>query len=242
MKPNEDNGILSEAVERLKRDALSQQVPKAVVEETVRRLADAQADEVNPTDARQIPIGRAVRLVLASAALIAVGCIIGRLSKPASVNIDKLCEALVPSVAASIEPALRARVVDDIEQRYQLALAATYVKVKEELTEQYRDELNRRAIQTLAASNATTNRRLAQLVESIDTAQTEDLNRIAQALSEIERKRIQDKAQFAEGMYRLAGRTEETRRFVRLLVDVLPENLDEQRDQSIENPNERTDP
>ena len=66
--------------------------------------------------------------------------------------------------------------MEDMRQRYQVALAATYVKVKEELTEQYRDDLNRFAVQTLAASNATTNRLLAELVESIDTMQAQDLN------------------------------------------------------------------
>jgi hypothetical protein len=239
---NQDKDILGEAVDRLKRDTLSQQVPKAVVEETLRRLADAQPDEVSGTDVRRIPIGRTLRLALAAAALIAVGCVIGRLSGPAPVNMGKLQEALAPSLAASIEPALRAKVVEDLQQRYQLALAATYVKVKKELTEQYHDDLNRFAVLTLAASNATTNRRLAELVESIDSAQAQDLHRVARVLSQIEQDRVQDKTQFAAGLEKLASRTEETRQFVQLLVDVLPEDSDEQRNLPIENPNERNDP
>jgi len=168
--------------------------------------------------------------------------VIGRLSGPAPVNLGKLRETLAPSLAASLEPAVRARVVEDLERRYQLALAATYVKVKEELTEQYRDDLNRFAIQTLAASNATTNRLLAELVEGIDAAQTQDLARIGRVISRIERDRIQDRTQFAFGLQTLASRTEENRQLVQLLVDVLPEDLDAQRERPIDISHERTEP
>jgi DNA primase len=165
--------------------------------------------------------------------LIVLGYAIGRLSGPAPLDMDELREALAPSVAAAIEPAIREKLIEDMRQRYQLALVATYVKVKEELTEQYRDELNRYAIQTLAASNATTNRLLTELVENIDTMQAQDLKQVARALHQIELNRVQDKTQLASGLQRLASRTEDelsrTRReFVQLLVDVRPENSDVQ--------------
>lgn len=238
----QDKDILGEAVTRLKRDALSQQVPEALVEETLRRLGDAQMGDIGHAEAGRIAIGKTMRLALAAAALIAVGCIIGRLSRPAPVNIDKLREAMTPSLAASIEPVLRAKVVDDLQRRYQLALTAAYVKVREELTEQYRDDLNRFAVQTLAASNATTNRLLVELLESIDAAQTRDLNRIGRVISEIERNRIQDKTQLAAGLQTLASRTEETRQVVQLLVDVLPEELDAEDKPITRIPNERNEP
>jgi len=245
-----DNDILGEAVARLKRDALSQELPKAVVDETLRRFAEASPGlgGVIPGESGHRGAGWAargktmIRFSLAAAALFAVGCVIGRLSGPAPVNLGKLRETLAPSLAASLEPAVRARVVEDLERRYQLALAATYVKVKEELTEQYRDDLNRFAIQTLAASNATTNRLLAELVEGIDAAQTQDLARIGRVISRIERDRIQDRTQFAFGLQTLASRTEENRQLVQLLVDVLPEDLDAQRERPIDISHERTEP
>ena len=86
-------------------------------------------------------------------------------------DLDQLREALTPAVAAALEPALRQRLADEMRHDYQVALAGTYVRVKEELTEQYRNDLNRFAIQTLAASNAVTNELLTQLVQNIDTAQ-----------------------------------------------------------------------
>lgn len=238
MNRNNDKDILAEALAQLKQQGLSQQPPKAVVDETVRRLAEAErtAGEGEavvpiPSTPWSILFGRtAVRLSLAAAALIMLGYAFGRLSGPAPVNLDKLREALTPAVAASIEPAIREKLMDEMRQRYQVALAASYVKVKEELTQQYRDDLNRFAIQTLAASNATTNRLLAELVENIDTAQAQDLNRIAKILHQIELNRVQDKTQLAAGLQTLASRTEDelskTRyQFVQLLANYQPEEF-----------------
>ncbi len=250
-----DRDILAEALARLKSEGLPQEPPKGVVDETLRQLADArpatadrQPTRIGPSDCGSMTFRRiAIRLSLAAAALIMLGYAIGRLSRPAPPNLDELRETLAPSVAAAIEPAIRDKLMEDMRQRYQVALAATYVKVKEELTEQYRDDLNRFAVQTLAASNATTNRLLAELVESIDTAQAQDLGRIARALRQIELNRMQDKTQLATGLQTLASRTEDelsrTRReIVQLLVNVVPEEPDTPPARPIEIPHERTEP
>jgi hypothetical protein len=248
-KRDDERDILAEALAQLKKQGLSQQPPKTVVDETIRRLAEARPTTVDAAhrDSRHIFLGRmAVAAPLAAAALILLGFAIGRLTGPAPLDLDELREALAPSVAASIEPALRARLIEDARQRYQVALAASYVKLKEELTQQYRDDLNRFAVQTLAASNAVTNRLLAELVENIDTAQTQDLDRIARALHQIELNRVQDKTQLAAGLQTLASRTEDelsrTRQaFVQLLVNYQPEDLGPE-PRPFQNPDERNDP
>ena len=231
----DDKDLLEEAIARLKAEASSQEAPKAVVDETIRRISDARQSVPGPMpndpegrEPRRLVISRILRLGLAAAALIVIGCVIGRVSGPAPLDMDELRDALTPSVAAAVEPAIRAKVVEELEQRYRLALTAAYVKVKEELTEERRDDLNRFAIQTLAASNAATNRLLAELVATIDTAQAEDLSRIAKVIYQIEQNRIQDKTQLAAGLQTLASRTEDeltrTRRdLVQLVVDVRPQ-------------------
>jgi hypothetical protein len=118
-----------------------------------------------------------------------------------------------------------------MKQQYQLALAGTYVRLKEELTAQYRDDLNRVAVQILAASNAVTNELLTDLIQAIDTVQAQDLRRIALALDRIERNRVQDKTQLASGLQTLAYRTGDElsrtqRRIAQLLVDVRPGDFD----------------
>jgi hypothetical protein len=211
MKRREDK--LSEAITRLKQEGRTDEVPREVVDETLRKIAESGPQTV-PIRQRRPAVHRLVPLAAAAAFLVVCGYAAGRLSAPKPADLDQLREALAPSVAAALEPTLRKRVVEDIRRDYQLALAGTYVRVKEELTEQYRNDLNHIALQTLAASNAVTNERLAQLVQAIDTAQTEDLRRIARVLSEFEKKRVQDRTQLAGGLQTLADRTHEIAQFV----------------------------
>jgi len=206
MKKREDK--LSEAVARLKQEGLSQELPKEVVDETLRRMADGGFPMAD-SRGRVLPIRPLFRLATAAAVFVLLGYTAGRLATPKPMDLDQLREALVPSVAAAIEPALRARLAEETRRDYQLALARTYVRVKQELTEQYRSDLNRFALQTLAASNAVTNELLTQLVQNIDTVQTQDLRRITRALYEIEMNRVQDKTQLASGLQTLAYRTED---------------------------------
>jgi DNA primase len=249
-----DKDVLAEALARLEKAGLSQQPPRAVVDETMRRLGAAQAGTAGHESAadgsrgpRRITLARrAFRLLPAAAALIVLGFGIGRLSRPAPLDMDELREALAPSVAAAIEPALREKLIEDLRQRYQVALAAAYVKVKDELTEQYRDDLNRFAVQTLAASNAVMNRQLAEVMENIDTMQAQDLKQVAQVLHQFELNRVQDKTQLAAGLQRLASQTEgelsRTRQqFVQLLATYQPEDLGPE-PRPLPNPSERNQP
>ena len=104
--------------------------------------------------------------------------------------------------------------------------------------------MNRFAIQTLAASNATTNALLADLLQTIDTTQATDQRRIALALAHIEAKRMQDKTQLAAGLQTLAYRTEDefarTKKVLaRFLIDEPPREIELPRHSTPDSPNER---
>ncbi len=227
MKKRKDK--LSEAVARLKQEGLSQKLPKEVVEETLRKIADCglriadSRGRVQPIRSPRSAIRTCFRLAAAAAVLVLLGYTVGRLATPKPMDLDQLRDALTPSVAAAIEPAMRARLADEMRRDYQLALAGTYLRVKEELTEQYRSDLNRMALQMLAASNAVTNELLTQLVQNIDTAQTQDLRRITRALYEIEMNRVQDKTQLASGLQTLAYRTDA---IAQVVANTRPTGLD----------------
>jgi uncharacterized membrane protein len=253
MNRDNDKDVLAEALAQLKQQGLFEQPPTAVAEETIRRLAEAQrtAGEVGATVAaprspkRIFPGRTAVRLSLGAAAMVLLGYALGRNSRPASVDMDELRETLAPVVAASIEPAIRQELMEELRRRYDGALVAGYVRVKEELTQQYRDDLNRFAVQMLTASNAATNQHLAALVENIDTIQAQDRKRIAQVLHQIELNRVQDRTQLAKGLQTLASRTEdkllETRQqVVQLFANYQPDDsgLPPQSLQSIRERNE----
>ncbi len=213
MKKREDK--LSEAVARLKQAGDFERLPKEIVDQTLQRIADCglriadSGGRVQPIRHPKFAIRSLFRLAAAAAVFVLLGYTAGRLATPKPMDLEQLRDALAPSVEAAIEPAVRARLAEEMRRDYQLALAGMYVRVKEELTEQYRSDLNRYALQTLAASNAVTNELLTQLVQSIDTAQTQDHRRITRALYEMEMNRVQDKTQLASGLQTLAYRFED---------------------------------
>ncbi len=234
---NKRKDILADALAQLKQQGRSQEVPKEVLDQTLQRIADGglrladSSTQALPTRNRRFAIRSLGRLAAAAAVLVLAGYTAGRLSAREPMSLEQLHDALVPSLAASLEPAIRERLIEDTRRQYQLALANTYVHLKEELTQQYRDDLNRYAMQTLAASNAVTNELLAGLMQTIDTAKAQDLRRIAQTLYEIERNRVQDKEQLASGLQTLAYRTEDElartkRQIAQLLIDARPEGFE----------------
>jgi hypothetical protein len=254
METNKD--LLAEAIEQLRRAGLSQPVPKELLDETIKRLAEYRSESGdaalrdrlhagNGTSSRRGLFGPGLRWFAAAAALILAGYTAGRLSAPAPLDLEELRAALAPSIAASIEPVLRAELNEDMKQQYQVALTSTYVRLKEELTQEYRDDLNRFAMQTLAASNATTNALLANLVQAIDTAQAQDRRSVALAISHIEAKRLQDRTQLATGLQTLAFRTEDelsrTKKVLaRLLIGEVPPEVESPQELPKDTPNERS--
>jgi len=141
-------------------------------------------------------------------------------------DLEQLREALALPVAQTIAPALHESLAAQVQRDYQVTLAAAYVRVKEELTDQYRSDLNRSAVQTLAV----TNELLDQLVQALQTAQAEDRRRIARAMYEIEKNRVQDKTQLAGGLQTLAlcmedERARTKREIAQWLAEVHPAGL-----------------
>ena len=61
-----------------------------------------------------------------------------------------------------------------------------YVQLRDELGRQHRQDMGRFAVQTLAASNSVTHELLAELIESIDAAQTQDRQWFTAAIEQVE--------------------------------------------------------
>ena len=83
-----------------------------------------------------------------------------------------------------------------------------YIQIKNDLTEQYRADLNRFAVQTFTASNTVTNRLLEELVQSIKISRLQDRQLVAAALEEIESQRVQDTTQLGTALVGLAATTD----------------------------------
>ncbi|MHC4204687.1 MAG: hypothetical protein ACYSTT_08550 [Planctomycetota bacterium] len=206
MEENEKK--LEKAVEALRNEQIPPGPSRQVVEATVAKLAEnaEQTDTVNQKHRILIFEGlRATKsltkIAAAAVLLIAAGYATGRLAAPRPPDMEQ--------IRAAIEPDIRQNLLEETKQYLQLGLANGYIRIQDELRQQYRQDLNRFAMQTLAASNAVTNELLTELIESINATQAQDLHRIAAALEQMELNRLYDKTQLVSGLETLAYKTED---------------------------------
>jgi len=205
---SEKEDIFEKAVESLRRQEVPPGPPREVIDATLARLAEgrdapAVADVGNSVSLRLWP--RAFvsfgRIAAAAVVLIAAGYVAGRWSAPRPPDVEQL--------RAAIEPVIRQNLLNETRQYVQSSLANGYLQVKEELSEQYRQDMGRVAIQTLAASNTITNDLLSRLLDSISTVQVTDRQRFAAALEQVESNRLRDKNQLSSAFATFAVRTED---------------------------------
>jgi hypothetical protein len=95
--------------------------------------------------------------------------------------------------------------LEQIDHRWQSALAQRCDGLKEELHQQVRRDLTEFAGQILNASGTLTDQRIIELVELIEAARMRDRWRVASALDRIELSRLEDKTQFRNGLQTLAA-------------------------------------
>jgi predicted RecB family endonuclease len=224
--PKNKKDILGEAIKQLKRQGRSEPVPQEILDETARRIADSGAQSVS-TRAPRFAAWNLSRLAAAAVILIAAGYGLGRVSAPKP-DMDALRAALLPALTASLEPVIRQRAVEEAARNCQQTMVAAYVRLRDDLTEQYRTELNRFAVQTFTASNTVTNHLLEQLLASVKTSQLNERQLFAAALEQIESQRVEDSTALGTALVSLAAQTENalqrTRQdMVRLLADTQPD-------------------
>jgi hypothetical protein len=204
----ESDKILEKAIEALKNEQIPPGPPQEVVKSTVAKLTEAteQADTVKLKNRilifNDLKATRSLTKIAAAAVLlIAAGYATGRLSAPRAPDMEQ--------IRAALEPSIRQKLLDETKQYMQLGLANAYIRIKDELSQQYRQELNRVALQSVAASNATTNELLTQLVESFNEVQSQYQQRIETAFEQVESKRRRDRTDLSHALATLAVQTED---------------------------------
>jgi hypothetical protein len=214
MKKPED--ILKQSIEALKKTNIPPGPPPELIDITVAKLTNTSGgsqekiDKIRSFD-KIIFAKSLIKYAAAAVILISTGYFTGRLSAPKMPDVQQL--------QATLEPAIRQKVLMDITQYLQGSLAGSFTQLKDELQQQYRQDMTDFAIQTLAATNAMTNQQLEKLIESIYTAQTEDRRWVATALNQVESNRLQDTTQLANAVKTLAVHTED--RFQQTEQDIL---------------------
>ncbi|MCX5638985.1 MAG: hypothetical protein NTX52_15020 [Planctomycetota bacterium] len=214
MKKQED--ILSKAADALAQTPVSAGPPQQTVDATLAKLTELSGSAPPVTGQKQIWILERLkaakglpRLAAAAVLLIAAGYLAGRLSAPGSPDIQQLRSALEPSLKSSLEPAIHEQLLGEMKQYWQLSLVTTYARLKDQLDQQYRQDLNQFAAQTLAASTTVTNHLLEDLITAINAAQMQDRRWVAAALQQIESNRLHDKTQLSNGLATLAVYTDD---------------------------------
>ena len=198
--------IIDKAIDALAKTDVPPGPPPQLTDATVAKLTEAASSfqeeikTIKSTDRIKLIKGL-IKFAAAAVILIASGYAIGLLSAPKTPDIEQL--------QAALEPAIRQNLLQEMKLYWQVSLAGGYSQLKDELQQQYRRDLSNFAIQTLAASSAVTNQRLEELIDVINTAQTQDRRWFASALNQIEHNRLQDKTQFAAGLETLALQTED---------------------------------
>jgi len=205
MEENENK--LEKAVEALKNEQIPPGPPPELADSTLAKLTEAaEPDTVQHKNRILLFEGlRATnsltKIAAAAVLLIAAGYATGRLSAPRSPDMTQ--------IRAALEPEIRRNLLDETKQYLQLGLANAYVRIQDELSQQYREDLRQVALQSIAASNAVTNELLTQLIESFNEAQSQDRQRIAVALEQIESNRLRDRNELSNALTTFALQTED---------------------------------
>ena len=204
----ENENILEKAVKALKNELIPPGPPSELADATAARLTEASGQPDTVTTGRQIRFierlkatNSFTKVAAAAVLLIIAGYAAGRLSAPRGPDAEQL--------QAALEPAIRRNLLDEMKQYWQLALTSSYAQLKNELSQQYRSDLNQFAAYTLVASGAATSQLLEELIESINTAQTQDRQWVAAAFEQIELNRLRDNAQLTNAFATFAVRTED---------------------------------
>jgi tellurite resistance protein len=208
MKEKESENILEKAVKAINDQQVPPAPPRELANSTIAKLTEISGQTNTYSDGRRIRLIERIKVpnsfskvAAAAILLIMAGYATGRLLSPKPPDIEQL--------QASLEPAIRQNILDEMKQYWQLGLTASYAQLKDDLSQQYRRDLTQFATYTLAASGAATNQLLEELIESINTAQIQDRQWVAAAIGEIELNRLKDNAQLSNAFATFAVQTED---------------------------------
>jgi hypothetical protein len=204
----EEDKIIEKAVKALKNEKVpsgpSQELTNVTFEKLNRIFEQPDMIEFE----KQVHISEGINIIkslakfaVAAVLLIIAGFAAGRLTTSRPPDMEQ--------IRASLEPAIREQLLGEMKQYMQLGMANSYVRLKDDLTEQYRRDLSQLAANVVNASGTVTNQLLQDLIETIGEAQAKERQWFAATLEQIELNRRQDKAQLGNALASFAVRTED---------------------------------
>jgi hypothetical protein len=156
--------------------------------------------EVTPA-VRVVPIlSRFARIAVAAVLVLGAGVVIGRLTAPRPVDVERLRADLETSIVASLKPAVQESVLAGLDERLAAALASSDTKLRGEVAEQISRDLDSFASRFASDSEERMDKRFADLIDAIEAARVTDRRQVARALEQI-------KAQTGAGLRSVAALT-----------------------------------
>jgi len=155
------------------------------------------------------PSGRRLLLIskMAAAAVLLIGFafLAGRLSAPKPVDVETIQANLESSLKPSLEVTIRQELLDEMENRLQLALATERDMLKQELRQQVAHDLEMFAEKALMAVGNLTDQRFMEFARMVEAARIKDRQRVAEAFNYMG-------SRFGDGLVTLAAHTNELKR------------------------------
>ena len=199
---NEKEDFLNKAIGAVKNENIpngpTQELSEITLEklnEISKQLPDENIDKQVVLSKRFTMINNLMRIAAVIILSIIIGYAAGRISSSKTQN--------------QIESNIRAKLLEEVTQYVQESLVSNYVQIRQELTEQYKEELNIAAIEILNTSNNTTNHLIEELIQTVAAAQIQDRQWITTALRQNEINRLQDKSQLGSALINFASFTEQ---------------------------------
>jgi predicted anti-sigma-YlaC factor YlaD len=150
------------------------------------------------------------RMAVAALVVLGVGIAIGRLTAPESVDVEQLRADVQSSIAASLQQAVHASVLADVDQRLEFALAAGEARIRGDIVKEMRRDLGEFATNVVSNSEVMMDQRLAELVQLIEAARLKDRQRVVHAFEQVELNRRRDRTQIGQGVRSLVALTSTT--------------------------------
>jgi hypothetical protein len=179
-------------------DRAMEKVRDALVANETRRVGLAPPSTIGGAS----PTLQLMKLAAAAVLMIGLGYLGGRLSAPAPVDTEQLRADIESSLRASLEPAIRQDLIEEMDARRDSAFAARSAELKDEFQQKIRRDLMDFAEQTLAYADDRMDRRLADLARQFYAARVQDRQRTAEGFQYLE-------SNIGSGLVALAARANE---------------------------------
>ncbi len=209
------------------------------------KTGDAQQMKNHWNARRMAAMSSIAKLAVAGVVLIVAGYVVARVTAPPIPDMEQLRSELEDSLRSSLRASLRGELVEQARREQQVLFAHGYARLRADLDEALRRQLESYSLQTLAASSALTEHVAAALVEAIRASRVDEHRRVAAVLEQMEVNRLLDSASLRKDFATFATLTgDEVLRTRHAVVNLLRENTGDEafsaEPEEAEQENERT--